>query len=396
MIFKLELKRIFSKKINVFAVILAFILACVFSGFAVTSNRYVDEKGKVSTGVLAARKLTANRASWNGTLTTEKLSKVMKQIRETNSQSMEEQDAKFGTTLQPLDEIKSFLISVLTPDSGYDEGVLDQLTEEKIAGFYGTYQENMKQMAEEYGKTPEQKAYLEKQYSKIKLPVTYEAFASWDTMIMYAETYSIILAIIVGFICAGIFADDFQTKADAVFFAAKYGRTKAVKIKILAGLVTTTVLYWSGMALLSLICFGIMGGSGAGTPYQMAQAYSIYIMTYGQYYLLTMVCGYIANLLAASLSMLAAARMHTISVAVCIPFFLYCLLPFIGRALSGYTAIFNLIPTILTNVEASVRVPLIYQSGTHVFRQIPLVMAMYTVTAIVLLPLVYRSFGKQK
>lgn len=392
---KLELKRIFSKKINVFAIILAFILAGVFSGFAVTSNRYVDENGAVSTGVLAARKLTANRAPWNGILTTDKLSKVMQQIRETNSQSMEEQDVKFGTTLQPLDEIKSFLISVLTPDSDYDESVLDQLTERNVDDFYSIYQKNMKQMAKEYGKTPEQEAYLEKQYSKVKLPIIYEAFTPWDTMIMYAETYSIILAIIVGFICAGIFADDFQTKADAVFFAAKYGRTKAVKTKILAGLVTATVLYWSGIAVLSAICFGIMGVSGVRTPYQIAQAYSIYIMTYGQYYLLTVVCGYIASLLAASLSMLTAARMHIISVAVCIPFFLYCFLPFIGRALSGYTEIFNLIPTILTNVEASARVPLIYQIGTHVFRQIPLVMVMYTVIAILLLPLVYRSFGKQ-
>lgn len=41
---KLELKRIFSKKINVFAIGLALILAVIFSGFAVTSNRYVDEK----------------------------------------------------------------------------------------------------------------------------------------------------------------------------------------------------------------------------------------------------------------------------------------------------------------------------------------------------------------
>jgi hypothetical protein len=143
-----------------------------------------------------------------------------------------------------------------------------------------------------------------------------------------------------------------------------------------------------------MICFGIMGISGVNTLYQMYQAYSIYIMTYGQYYLLTVVCGFIASLLAASLSMLVAAKMHTISVAVCIPFFLYCLLPFIGRALSGYTTIFNLIPTILTNVEASARVPLIYQIGNHVFRQIPLVMLMYTIVAIALIPLIYRSFHR--
>ena len=85
---------------------------------------------------------------------------------------------------------------------------------------------------------------------------------------------------------------------------------------------------------------------------------------------------------------------QSISVAVCIPFFLYCLLPFIGRALSGYTTLFNLIPTILTNVQASVKVPLIYQIGNCVFRQIPLVMVMYTVMAIALLPFIYKSFRR--
>ena len=48
---------------------------------------------------------------------------------------------------------------------------------------------------------------------------------------------------------------------------------------------------------------------------------------------------YTSSMLAASVSMLVAAKMHTISVAVCIPFFLYCLLPFIGRALSGLSLI---------------------------------------------------------
>ena len=50
---KLELKTNFSKKINVFAIGLALILAVIFSGFAVTSNRYVDENGDASTGIMA-------------------------------------------------------------------------------------------------------------------------------------------------------------------------------------------------------------------------------------------------------------------------------------------------------------------------------------------------------
>ena len=86
------------------------------------------------------------------------------------------------------------------------------------------------------------------------------------------------------------------------------------------------MIYCMGIILLSVICFGIMGTSGMDTPYQMYQAYSIYIMSYGQYYLLTVVCGFIASMLAAVVSMLVAAKMHTISVAVCIPFFFILLI----------------------------------------------------------------------
>ena len=38
------------------------------------------------------------------------------------------------------------------------------------------------------------------------------------------------------------------------------------------------------------------------------------------------VCGFIASMLAAVVSMLVAAKMHTISVAVCIPFFFSCVM----------------------------------------------------------------------
>ena len=164
---KLELKRIFSKKINVFAIGLALILAVIFSGFAVTSNRYVDENGNASTRIMATRKLTDNRRAWKGTLTEDELGKVIEQNKNAATQSSEE-NAIYGTTLQPIDDIRGFIISVLTPDSEYDESVLNQITEENIQEFYDTYHKNMEKMAEEYGKTFVQKKYLEKKYNEIK------------------------------------------------------------------------------------------------------------------------------------------------------------------------------------------------------------------------------------
>ena len=144
--FRLEMKRIFSKKINRFALVTAMILAVIFAGFAVTSNRYVKEDGTISTAPTSARKLSANKNQWSGTLTPETLVKAYTQNKESQTNyTVEELDRQYGTLLQPIDDIKTFLTSVLTPESDYDESVLDQADETTIRNIYSTYQENMKQ-----------------------------------------------------------------------------------------------------------------------------------------------------------------------------------------------------------------------------------------------------------
>ncbi len=66
------------------------ILAVIFSGFAVTSNRYVDENGNASTGIMATRKLFLdNRRAWKGTLTEDELGKVIEQNKNAMTQSSE-------------------------------------------------------------------------------------------------------------------------------------------------------------------------------------------------------------------------------------------------------------------------------------------------------------------
>lgn len=395
MFFKLEIKRIFSKRVNRFVIGVALILAVIFSGFAVSSNRYVDQDGNASTGFDATRKLTASKSLWKGTLTEDKILKAYEENKAAYQRySMEELDAKYGSLLQPMADVKDFMISVLTPDSEYDETVLEQASREEMESFYNLYRQNQKAQAREYGKTEEQVKYIEKQYEKVKLPVHYEPYGSWDVMILYGETYGIILAIIIGFLCAGIFADDFQTKAYPIFFAAKYGRSKAIKIKILAGITVATAVYWVGIGLLSVISFGILGVSGWNTPYQMQQAYSIYAITYGQYYLIVALCGYIASLLAAALSMLVAAKMHTVSVAICIPFFLYCVCPFIGRAMHGLEIFWDLMPMVLINIQEYAKRPFVFRIGSYVSSQIPFIMVLYTAVSLLLLPLIYRTFRR--
>lgn len=395
MMMKYELKKFFNKKINKMILIVMVFLAVVISYLAVGSMRYRDAEGKLYTGVTAGRRLAADRNKWKGKLTEEKIKEVVED-RRTLEQMYPEgiPDREYGKTVQSYDDIFSFGIYVFTPDSGYDQSVLYHWSDQQSESFYSMYETNILKMVQTYGKNLKQQEFLKRKYEEIEMPPDYAAKDSWDTMAMYAQTYGMILAVAIGFLASGIFADEFRTKAETVFFSAKYGRSKAIRNKILTGIAMTTVVYWAGMGILSGISLGIMGTSGFLTPYQIDQPYSIYIMTYGEYYFLILVCGYIASMFSATITMLATVKMHSANLANCVPFFLYCMMPFIGRAVPAFETVFNIMPGVFMNIIEYAKVPIVFQIGFVVVRQIPFVMIIYSILAIIWLLPVYKNFSK--
>lgn len=392
---KYELKKVFSKRINRLVIVATMLIAIVISCFAIGSIRYVDKEGKLHTGITAGRLLAKDQNEWQGKITPEKLSEIIKDYTVLlNKYSGDIPDTEYGKTVQSYYDLKDLVVNILNPDTEWDESVLYKLTDEQLKDIYTIYQENMKKMAAEYGTTSEKRSFLEQKYKEVKLPFNYEGKEAWETMTMYAQTYVLLLAVVIGFLTAGIFSAEFRPGAEDIFFASQYGRSKAVKNKILAGVLVATIVYWVGVSILSLIAFFVMGTSGFFTPYQMDDPYSIYILTFGEYYLLILVSGYVATMFCTALVMLVTAKMHTPNLAVCIPFILLCMMPFIERALSSFSSFFNLMPTILTNIYNSVRIPILFQVGTIVFRQIPFLNFLYAGLFIVLLPFVYKSYRK--
>ena len=392
---KFELKKIFSKRINQVLLAAVLVVTIIYSGMAIGSMSYTDEEGQDHTGIEAGRLLAEDKNQWKGDLTPEVIAQVIKDYKELSAKYPDGlPEEEWGKQVQSYYDIYSFVIDVMTPDSEWNESVVYQLSDEQLQDIYTIYQDNMKKMAEEYGTTPEKRSYLESIYEKIEIPLTFEAKDSWDTMTMYAQTYVLLMAVIIGFLVAGIFSGEFRPGTEDVFLAAKYGRSKAIKNKIIAGILVSTVVYWIGVGILSFISFAVMGTSGFFTPYQIDDPYSIYVMTYGEYYLLILVGGYIATMFCAALTMLVTVKMHTPNLAVCIPFFLLCMMPFIARVLPTFDAFFNLLPTVLTNIFNAVRTPILFQIGPFVFRQISFLMFLYIVLFIVLLPFIYRSYSR--
>lgn len=381
MMLKYELKKVLNKRMNRVLLAVAMLLMVVFSIFAIGSFRAVDTDGETVTGFSAARIMVEDKNRWKGELTPEVIKKSVESRLADDWQSTS--DIIYSTSKMLVGEFSDLddYEAILSADSA------------QIASIYDIYHDNLRTMSEEYGDTPEKQAFLMEQYEKIDMPFTYEAHDSWDTMLMYATNCGLILIIVISLITAGIFAEEFQYKADAVFFSTRYGRSKATHAKIRAGLIIATVVYGIGIGLLSIISFSVLGTSGASTAYQFSQPYAIYSVTFGQMYGILVLSGYIASLLATSVSMLIASKTKTMSIAIVAPAILFYVSPFVGRALP-FRTFFSLTPDQLMNIVNCARIPYIYQVGSLVFRQIPFIIVFYAVIAVAFLPLVYRNYHK--
>ena len=195
MMFKYELKKIFSKRMNKVLLAAVLVMTVIYSGMAIGSMSYTDADGQSHTGIDAGRLLAEDVNQWKGKLTTEKISEVINDYKTLSAKYQDKiPNAEYGKTVQSYYDIYSFVIGVLTPDSEWNEGAVYQLSDGQLQDIYTIYQDNMKKMAEEYGTTPEKRSYLENVYKKIEIPFTFEAKGSWATMTMYAQTYVLLMA----------------------------------------------------------------------------------------------------------------------------------------------------------------------------------------------------------
>ena len=72
-----------------------------------------------------------------------------------------------------------------------------------------------------------ERQYLCAQYETLQTPFFYTYSEGWQQL-LYQSTFVIMAgALILGFLTAGIFANEFKWRSDAVFFSTRHGRGKA-------------------------------------------------------------------------------------------------------------------------------------------------------------------------
>lgn len=392
MMLNYELKKLFAKRSSVFCLVLILAAGAGFNLFAAKSTPVFESDGTRNESLTAVRLLTEEKNKWQGPLTQSVLAKVAAENQKLRQRYGDQiPDDAYVKVIQPASDILEMLGYIAAENQ--DAASLATISPKQAADFYKLRREKLSEATREYGKTPAQQAFLKEQYARTATPFYYEGADSWEIRTRYAEFYGMVIALLIGLLAAGIFSDEFRLQADPVFFSSRYGRTKAARTKLWAGVIMAAALYWGAMLFYSIIGFVLMGTSGSSVPIQMKWSESVYAITYGQEYVLTLLCGFTASLLSAALTMLISAARHASGIAVCVPFFLFCVSPFLARAI-GAELFESLIPQRLFFVDNIIRRPVLFQAGEAVLRQIPALLILYLAISLICLPLIYRVYHR--
>lgn len=403
-----EIKKVFSGRGGKIALLLLLILTGVTCYFA-TGVYYTDENGVEERGRGAVLKLRETQKEWSGDLDEEKIRRVIAEnirIRSTpeaSSDNIKESNIAYGWG-QGIMEIRNLLNCAFAERfREYDYYRADSLSEEDAADFYGNRVKLLTdwlmsdEMAEQF--SDKEREFLIQRYGELETPLYYDYMKGWTQWFEYAPTVIMIGMLVLGYLMAGIFANEFSWKADSVFFSSEYGRNKAVSAKVRAGFVIVTAVYFGLILVYSGFTLLYLGTDGWNCPVQadFSGWKCLYNVTNWQKYLMVVIGGYVGCLFISFLCMLVSAKTKSAVPAVMVPFILIFLPSFLGNITSPVlNKILALLPDRLLDVGNAMGYFDLFTVGGKVLGAVPILLAAYGPLTVLLAPLVYREYRRRQ
>lgn len=401
-----ELKKIFGRAGGKIALLVLAIGLAVICYSAMLQVSYTDENGDSHTGPAAARELRALKNEWAGPIDQAMITRainVNQQIissEDYNSTDIQRQNAAYHES-QGYATIRSLIAQTYGGFNEYDYYRLDTLTPDETGQLYDLRVQNLKEWLArpDISFSSAEADFLVNQYEAMETPLYYEYNDGWETLLYYMPTLVMFLVYVIIFLTSGIFPCEGRWKSDAIFFSTWRGRHKAVRTKIAAALVTTTVLYWLVIAIYTLVVLALLGADGADGAFQLLKWKAFYNLTIGQAYALSVLGGYVGTLFLALLAMIVSALTRSQVVAVIVPYVLVLAANFAQSILSSWEVlpqILGLLPDQLLQVAQVLDDFNLYTLFGHVVGAVPLLFLLYSALSLALIPLVYRVYRKSQ
>lgn len=405
---KYELKKIVSSTGGKIALALMALMVAVGCWICVSDVEWVNEQGDPETGLAAVSKLRAAQKEWTGVLDEEKLTQIIRENQricatpEAQSKDYRQNDIAYGWKqgIRPVLNMMNYAYS--RDFQEYDWYCNESVTPEQAGAFYENRTRLMKQWLLDETGTPyhlfneKERSFLVAQYETLETPFYLDYTEGWKQICYNAPFVIMMAALILGYLCAGIFAGEYRWKADAVFFSARHGRDRAVWAKIKAGLLLVTLVYWGSVLFYTLVGLGILGFDGWSCPLQIDMWKSFYHLTMGKAWLLTVVGGYIGCLFFALLTMWVSAKTRSTVFASMVPFLLVFLPTFLENLNSDWVSkALGLFPHQLLDIYQALRYFYVYDFGIAVKGALEIIPLLYLLLSAALVPMMYFRFRKR-
>ena len=405
---RFELKKVLGSMGGKIALVLLAAVVCLGCWMCVSEVEWVNEQGDTETGPAAISKLRDAQKQWSGILDQARLTEIIRENQricatpEARSQDYQQNDIAYGWKqgIRPVLDMMNYAYS--RDFQEYDWYCNEHVTPEQAGDFYTNRTKLLKQwLLDETGSAyhlfnEKERAYLLREYGALETPFYVDYNEGWQQVLYYAPFVIMVSALILGYLCAGIFANEYRWKADSVYFSAKHGRDRAVWAKIKAGFLLVTGLYWAAVLVYSLVGLGILGFDGWSCPLQIDLWKSFYRMSLWQAWLLTVTAGYIGNLVFAFFTMWVSAKTRSAVFAGTVPFLLAFVPNFLANLGSDtISKLLGLFPDQLLQVYQALRYFYVYDLGFGVFNAMELQLPLWTLLIMALIPLMYRQFRRR-
>lgn len=413
MMVRYELKKMFGTfggKIALFLYAAIVLLSCwlAATGALNLGTDWVNEQGEHETGISAIGKMRSAQNEWEGYLDQETLTRVIQENARINatpegqSKNAQKSDIAFGWKqgFIPIRELINR--SYASGFRSYDYYRTDGISVIKEETFYANRINLLKDWL--YDKTDvaydlyseAEKQYIISQYEELETPFYFDYHDGWYQLLENAGFIPSLGVLILGFLLAGIFSNEFKWKADSVYFSTLLGRNKAISAKIKAGLILVTILYWAAMMLYSLFTLCYFSFEGAGCVIQLRVWKSLYNITMWQAWVLALICGYIGNLFLATLTMFISAKSKSSVIAVTTPFVIMFIPSFLQGMADWLDVIVNMMPINLLEFYQHLGTFNLITILGKVYRTIDLCIPLYTILTVLLVPVIYHNYSRKQ
>lgn len=339
-LFKLELKRQLKTRWTLFFMIGALITTLLFAYFPVSFYELTlpNAQGQTEklTGFDALHAQMERQAPSNGTVTPEKVRTALENYQDT----LKTYDAEFpydlpeGVYEKSLLPNEPLLHGVVELYSDPKTGIGSPLTElapQKIDSYYTTTDDHIQAlMALEHPKNEVAQKQGVAMYQTTEKPFVSRPNASSDA-IDYFLLLSFVLMLLCAIIAAPVFASDYQTRADDIQRACKYGRNTLAGVRIIATLFICILLTLSCQILYWCLSNTFFGWDALDASIQMMALFPISTlanMTFGELQIFLTIVGQLGIFATVSAILLISSKAKSLVTATAASLFL-CVLPFL-------------------------------------------------------------------